>query len=172
MDAVEGRCKGCGAELQPSRAPGKPRKWCSERCRKAQYGQACIDCGARTVFGRERERVDEPRCHPCSNEHRRKWTRETIVSRIQEWARLYGEPPAIPDWNPPQARHVNDEARARRFEEARGHWPFHNVVFAVFGSWNAAIAEAGFEPRDPTGTVANHARRRSVRAKRERESVR
>lgn len=41
---LDGACAGCGAPLAPSE--GRPRKWCSERCRKAQYSVPCEDCGA------------------------------------------------------------------------------------------------------------------------------
>lgn len=55
-------CAGCDAEIA-----GDPRrKWCSERCRKASYGDPCIDCGARTAFGAETARVPEPRCLSCA----------------------------------------------------------------------------------------------------------
>lgn len=58
-------CHGCGAKLPPLKAQGRPRKWCSERCRKASYGDPCVDCGASTVYGAERARVPEPRCASC-----------------------------------------------------------------------------------------------------------
>jgi hypothetical protein len=56
-------CHGCGTPLPPSKGP--VRKWCSERCRKASYGDPCVDCGARTVYGAETARVPEPRCRAC-----------------------------------------------------------------------------------------------------------
>jgi DNA-binding CsgD family transcriptional regulator len=37
-------CHGCGIPLPPSRG-GPPRKWCSERCRRASYSQPCPQCG-------------------------------------------------------------------------------------------------------------------------------
>jgi hypothetical protein len=55
-------CRGCDADLTGTH--GK-RVWCSERCRKAAYGQACVDCGTRTVSGAERARKPEPRCAAC-----------------------------------------------------------------------------------------------------------
>lgn len=87
------------------------------------------------------------------------WSRELIVERIRGWARLYGEPPAGPDWNPTQARYRGDETRARRFEQADGHWPYMTTVVRVFGSWNAAIRQAGFEPRAANGGGGNAMRR-------------
>jgi biotin operon repressor len=58
-------CHGCGAALPPQNYVGRPRKWCSERCRKGSYGDPCVDCGGRTCFGAETARVPEPRCIAC-----------------------------------------------------------------------------------------------------------
>jgi hypothetical protein len=58
-------CAGCGTELVAVRPKVKPRKWCSERCRKASYGDPCVDCGTRTNYGAESARVAEPRCVTC-----------------------------------------------------------------------------------------------------------
>lgn len=57
-------CHGCGAPLDLG-PRGRPRKWCSGRCRKASYGDPCVDCGAKTRFGAEMKRVPEPRCIDC-----------------------------------------------------------------------------------------------------------
>lgn len=155
-------CHGCGATLPPSRAPGRARKWCSERCRKASYGDPCVDCGTRTTYGAETARVPEPRCPPCAHEHARYWTADRIIERIQAWNTIYGEPPAIPDWNTWAARHgLHDEARALRFEA--GHWPAVNTVIRMFGTWNTAIQTAGFQPRATHGGGGNELRHRSVR---------
>jgi hypothetical protein len=92
------------------------------------------------------------------------WTRETIIAAILAWAAEYGEPPATHDWNAYSTRHdLHDEARARRFEDAGGRWPTHTTVFGEFGSWQAAIAAAGYEPRPAHGGGGNVARRRSQR---------
>jgi hypothetical protein len=61
-------CRGCDADLTGTH--GK-RVWCSERCRKAAYGQACVDCGTRTIFGAEKARKPEPRCAACEIARRR-----------------------------------------------------------------------------------------------------
>lgn len=139
-------CQGCGGPLPP-----RARKWCSERCRKGSYGDPCVDCGARTVYGAETKRVPEPRCVPCENARRTVWTQEIIIDRIREWVALYDTPPAMPDWNPVQARIINDPERARRFYAAEGHWPWFMRVIERFGSWNAGVAAAGFEPRKRGG---------------------
>jgi hypothetical protein len=39
-------CHGCDAQLPPTAPGGRPRKWCSERCRKSQYAGVCEACGS------------------------------------------------------------------------------------------------------------------------------
>lgn len=156
---------GCDNEVpQPRRGY---RKWCSERCRKQQYGQPCVDCGLRTTHGAESAKVEQPRCATCATLVNRTWTTGLVVERIREWAKLHGEPPAVPDWSPPHARTMGDLARAQRFEEAEGHWPYFTTVFRVFGpgGWNRALAEAGFSPRPSGGVAENNARRRDRQQK-------
>ena len=78
------------------------------------------------------------------------WTRDAVILAIQQWARENHAPPAQADWNPYRARvHLRDEERARRFERGRaeGAWPSFSTVVRLFGSWNAALRVAGFEPR-------------------------
>jgi hypothetical protein len=151
------KCAGCGELFQVRSKQALARaKWCSERCRKRQYGQPCIDCGKRTTHGAEHARLEEPRCYPCSMAKRTTWTQDAIIEAIGRWHALYGEPPACPDWNPTIAR--GDEDRALRLEN--GQWPSVTHVFHVFGSWNAAIGAAGFQPRVPHGGGGNVKRRR------------
>lgn len=59
-------CQGCGGPLPPSKPHGRPRKWCSGRCRKRSYGDPCVDCGAKTRYGAEMARIPEPRCVDCA----------------------------------------------------------------------------------------------------------
>lgn len=57
-------CQGCGAELLPS-GGNRPRKWCSERCRRRTlYAGTCIDCGGPTDGSNGRARAPE-RCAGC-----------------------------------------------------------------------------------------------------------
>jgi hypothetical protein len=128
----------------------------------------CADCGAPTDGGRGP--LDEARCKACSDRKRgiemKIWTREAIVLAIEEWAAAWGEPPAVPDWNAWHSRHVlRDEQRAQRAEHERaaGRCPCITSVVKAFGSWNAAITAAGFEPRPTHGGSGNERRRRSVR---------
>lgn len=157
---VAAGCAGCGGPLPPARGT-KPRKWCSERCRKASYGDRCVDCGARTSFGAERARIPEPRCPRCSDIAGTWWTRDRVLARVREWAEAFGEPPAMADWDLWFAEHaLHDRARADRFRMADGYWPTTVTVIRMFGSWNAGIRAAGFSPRFRYGSRENAARRR------------
>lgn len=99
--ARELSCQGCGDRFLWVVKRGPVPKWCSERCRKAQYDKQCSDCGVR-VSGSSPGR-SSGRCTKC--------------------------------------------ARAQRAEAllAEG-WPSAVTVIKAFGSWNAAIRAAGFEP--------------------------
>lgn len=142
-----------------------------ERARKASYAGTCQECGGRTDGSNGRDHAPT-RCQSCQNEYQRsdeyafartKWTRERIIAAIRWWYDIYGEPPAVADWNPHRARHeLGDEDRARRGEAAisAGRVPWHTIVYSRFGSWNAAIRAAGFTPRANVGTKENVARRR------------
>lgn len=163
--AVKVRCQGCGSPFDRPSHRGREPKWCSETCRKAQYDKTCIDCGAR-ISGTDPGKASG-RCVVCSSRLTGAactvWTREAIITAIQAWAAEYGEPPATADWFPPKARAINDPARAERFELAAGRWPWKSAVERQFGSWNAAIAAAGFEPRARHGGDGNELRQRRFR---------
>lgn len=136
-------CQGCGGPLPPSRGP-VPRKWCSERCRKqTSYSRPCVDCGA-PLNGSDSRGVHS-RCCRCAAAVRRIWTRDSVIAAIHRWSDLYGQPPAAGDWNLSLARSRGWDIAVRRFRD--GRWPCSSTVCEVFGSWNAAIAAAGFEPR-------------------------
>lgn len=139
--------------------------------RRAKSARACAGrcgvCGAQTHGSRGRINAPD-HCPTCSTEERTTWTRDAIILAIQEWAAKYGEPPSSPDWNDWQARNeLHDEERVRRYERERaaGTCPCHKTVHRVFGSWNAAIEAAGFQPRAAHGGGGNEQRRRSMRAK-------
>lgn len=92
------------------------------------------------------------------------WTQDVLIAKVKEWTALYGEPPAIHDWNPGNARRINDEARARRFEDANGYWPSFHAAYRQFGSWSAMLVAAGFAARPPHGGGGNEKRRRVLSA--------
>lgn len=128
----------------------------------------CVDCGT-PIDGTHGTRISE-RCQPCAHAESKVWTPEAIMRAIEEWTHEHGEPPAVADWNAVRCRRMNDEDRARRYEEgaAAGKWPSHVSVVRAFGSWNEALVAAGFEPRAPHGGGGNEQRRRSMRAQAER----
>jgi Homing endonuclease associated repeat len=136
-----------------------------ERERKQRYLRPCERCGAWcNTSGQLRERYLCWRCAPgfYARMHGRKWPRELLVERIQEWNALHGSPPAQTDWNPYQATmQLYDLPRARRFLDADGHWPWFSVVVREFGSWSKAMQAAGFTPRRPGGYPENQQHRRN-----------
>src|SRR5688572_11296118 len=78
----------------------------------------------------------------------RRWSRETIIEKIQEWDDRYGEPPCSADWNPSLARWRAQEWRAERYRD--GFWPSTNAAKRPFGgSFDAAVRAAGLEPHRP-----------------------
>lgn len=79
---------------------------------------------------------------------------EAIIARIQEWARVHGEPPTIRDWDPSRARRTRQAWRAERFEA--GVWPSVGMVKRQFGSFNAAVQAAGLAPRPGPRRVKRH----------------
>lgn len=83
---------------------------------------------------------------------RRQWTPESIVAKAQEWAEQYGRPPSALDWNPAMARRSKLEDKIERYYE--GDWPPYGTVTRHFPRWNAMIAAAGFDPREPGANEA------------------
>jgi hypothetical protein len=160
------RCHGCGTPLVRRSSYGRAPKWCSSRCRKRTlYGGTCKECGAGTV-GDSGPGSAPDLCGHCSasatGRANKRWTRDALLAKLREWAAIYGEPPAVPDWDPWNARfQKHDDARAARFEE--GGWPHASTVIYEFGTWNAALVAAGFAPRMAHGGAGNERRKRSVR---------
>jgi transcriptional regulator with XRE-family HTH domain len=138
--------------------------------RRERYRGTCKACGAKTDGSNGYKGTPDYciNCYAITPEHRAKityWTEERIIKAIRRWEKLYGEPPAAPDWNPHNARHIlGDEKRARRWET--GEWPWFTSVVVRFGSWNAGIEAAGFKPRVPGGGNGNILRRRDLSGQR------
>jgi endogenous inhibitor of DNA gyrase (YacG/DUF329 family) len=138
-------CATCGVEIL--NAHGR-RKFCSERCRKHQYDRVCIDCGG-PCDGASGLKKIATRCLPCARQHSHDsahWTRERVIEALQEWATMTGWLPSASEWNPASVQNDARREALLRFR-ATGHWPYTNTVLSVFGSWNAAMEAAGFEPR-------------------------
>jgi hypothetical protein len=66
-----------------------------------------------------------------------RWPVATVVTRLRAWAEEHGRPPTLEEWRRASARH-----------------PSAATVRRLFGTWNAALVAAGFEPRRPGVPVA------------------
>jgi hypothetical protein len=66
-----------------------------------------------------------------------RWDRASIIAALHRDARRRGRPPTEQEWK----------------ASSRGGWgrerPTAQTAKTIFGSWNAALAAAGFEPRGP-----------------------
>lgn len=125
------------------------------RERKDSYRGECEDCGAPTDGSNGRA---APRfCQTCRNEREHARASERIISELQRWQQLYGRPPQAVDWslsnlyyrrrNPQHGRESDAYiAEIERRHREHGPWPSLKGAQSVFGSWNAAIEAAGFEP--------------------------
>lgn len=138
----EGRCTHCGS-LPPIWTPDKIltaiQQW-AERCgrppKASAWIQADYDHPARStvalVFGTWNAAIAAAGF--SVRRTRKMWTREEIVDAIQRWGRTHnGEPPRAMDFN------------------GADDYPSRTAVIRTFGTWNAAIDEAGFFPREPNG---------------------
>ena len=82
-------------------------------------------------------------------------TEAELIAALRAWAVEHGEPPRAIDWDPARARRLPGHAwRADRFEA--GVWPTARMLTKRFGTFNAAVAAAGFKPRrSPARVRAN-----------------
>lgn len=84
-----------------------------------------------------------------------------MVAEAHYWFELYGHPPTAAEWNVASMRwhqRAYDAGRsngrpsdatvaeAERRHRDDGPWPSQNNITTVFGSWNAFVKAAGFEP--------------------------
>lgn len=86
----DGRCHGCGTVIGQPVLPqggGRRRKWCSERCRKAQYGGRCIDCGAPT-YGGDGAANAPTRCRRCGPLHEGAAKHAVAVARQERYVAM------------------------------------------------------------------------------------
>lgn len=74
-----------------------------------------------------------------------RWTPRLCIDKAHEWEAEHGEPPAAINWNPAAMRQRNREHLLAAWAE--GDWPSLATVQRLFGSWNAYLAAAGYEPR-------------------------
>jgi transposase len=124
------------------------------RARKARYAGECVYCGKPTDGTSGKGRASE-RCVTCSVAHQKataRWTRESIITAIKAWQRRFGRPPRASEW---RTRTKIRELGIRQPLE----WPLTSTVQDVFGSWNAALEEAGVKTLKP----GQYPRVRSIR---------
>lgn len=99
--------------------------------------------------------VEVPGINASDRQHktrRDRYTHDEIIAAVLRWADAHdGEPPRQTDWNPAMlrkyARRMAVKAvghLARIAEYDSGDWPSEQTVRKYFGSWNAALAAAGF----------------------------
>ena len=113
---------------------------------------SCPGCGEPVIRSQ--------RCLRCALERSRPaWTRHEILAAIRAWAHETGRPPSSTDWNAPRGQ----ESKWRR---ERARWPGGRLVSARFGSWDAAIVAAGFEP------LQHHYTREDIVAELRRDALR
>ena len=97
-------------------------------------------------------RVRGARCIQCAAEANaarvRRWDRPAVIDALQRWARSEGGPPSSEQWLPGR------NARERWAREYPA-WPPNGTVTRLFGSWNAAIAAAGFAAK-PSAYTDQH----------------
>lgn len=143
-------CAGCPTELPPNKAPGRARKWCSERCRKGQYAGYCVDCGAATNGSDGRGHRASTRCQSCATDFAKAtaiWTRDRLIAEAQRWHDLTGLWPSSGDWCAPGSdlspRSEAVGVALAAFARATGPWPSHAAVYVRFASWEGFMAAAG-----------------------------
>jgi hypothetical protein len=130
----------CGAPAARDRKGRLSKRGLCNRCYYVQFarmGANPIDSAAYRAIRHDLyvDRYGEP-----------KWTPDAIVLAIQRWARDHdGRPPTARDWDRPRRRH--DVNKPGRLNAPRSGHPSKWTVVKKFGSWNAAIEAAGFEPR-------------------------
>ncbi len=156
-----GTCAGCGSALAPKKPTpqggGRPRKWCSERCRKGQYAGECIDCGAPTNGyagpGQAAERCpscrikfektdfDHAAKQSAQKLGRNQWTNEQILAAIRRTAK-----------NGVASKDAYNIAR----EANRAAFPSVPIIARRYGRWALAVQAAGLRVHRATpGYYAN-----------------
>jgi hypothetical protein len=100
--------------------------------------------------------VRVPRRRDRRHRHGKPYSDEQIIARIMLWAKLTGDAPTKADWTPAKLRSRAAAAREEIERKLRlialyelGDFPSETTVRDRFGSMNAALALAGFEPRPP-----------------------
>lgn len=136
-------CAGCG-ELFPVRSRYAYRaKWCSERCRKAQYDfDPCVVCGGKTSSGPANGRVKDPRCDSCTRRHKREreLARQAVIERLWAEGKTAKQIGEVLGWNPRYAGNIIAVCRHRGYD-----LPVRN---AGSSAWMRSNPEVGKKARD------------------------
>jgi hypothetical protein len=141
------RCRTCDKPLSQPHT-GRPRIYCGDRCRKLNAARRCLDCG--TIINTDGRRTNPSLlCTPCRGRYQREQSRAWILRSITDWVTLFGHPPGAPDWNPTHARRTGMAWKADRYAQTGRKWPSTTLCQDVFGSWNDALAAAGYPPVAP-----------------------
>jgi len=141
-------------DWDPSTARRRGQSWRSERFERSEWPSLAM---VRRQFGTMSNALHAAGLRPRPQPIRPRGqvlTRADILRAIQEWNRLYGEPPALADWAPARARRLNHHWRVQRY--LAGDWPHLSTVLKRFGTLGAAIAEAGLERRPPGRHIRGH----------------
>jgi transcriptional regulator with XRE-family HTH domain len=141
-------------DWDPSTARRRGQSWRSERFERSEWPTLAM---VRRQFGTMSNALHAAGMRPRPQPIRPRGqvlTRADILRAIQEWNRLYGEPPALADWAPARARRLNHHWRVQRY--LAGDWPHLSTVLKRFGTLGAAIAEAGLERRPPGRHIRGH----------------
>lgn len=138
--------------------------WCDpstaekQKARRARYAGVCVDCGGATDgsngFGSAPDR-----CARCQAQHQhdhREWNQQAVIAAMRRFAEANGRPPASGDFTPAI---LGDRCSPERVSAAlaakrTGRYPSMSVVMREFGTWQNALAAAGFG-KNPTGGAAH-----------------
>ena len=108
---------------------------------KARYRGACRGCGAppTSARGGKGDAYEySKRCHPGAIA--REWTREQVREPMRACQARYGSPASSYDWSCTHARRRGSGALMRL--EQGGEWPAPGTVTDLYGTWEAAHADA------------------------------
>jgi ribosomal protein S14 len=116
------------------------RERASSLAAKQRRRRPCPRCGGRVDITRAGEL-----CRTCVDDDNREARMDRAVRCLQEWHALHGRVPTAPEWGAggPGYRRVKTLASDGQ------PWPWYQHVSEDFGSWEAAVRAAGFQPRRP-----------------------
>ena len=76
---------------------------------------------------------------PAGYRRRARWSKEQVLKALQEWADENGRAPRAEDWSELSQR----TGAVGRWEPESPRWPCPTTVRRYFGSWSAALEQAG-----------------------------